>query len=105
KMVNDVSQIATDKVLPFLTLNHFGLLAGVMFVLGTAAAAFSSVDTALTALNTSFCYDFLGSEKKKNPIQLNTITHLGFSVVMLGLILIFQNSGSDVFSLIVSLAG
>ncbi|MGQ1927903.1 sodium:solute symporter [Ornithobacterium rhinotracheale] len=105
KMVNDVSQIATDKVLPFLTLNHFGLLAGVMFVLGTAAAAFSSVDSALTALTTSFCYDFLGIEKKKNPIQLKTITHIGFSVVMLGLILIFQNSGSDVFSLIFSLAG
>uniref|UniRef100_UPI0039A5B406 sodium:solute symporter n=1 Tax=Ornithobacterium rhinotracheale TaxID=28251 RepID=UPI0039A5B406 len=105
KVVQGVPQLATDKVLPYLTLNHFGLFAGVMFVLGTAAAAFSSVDSALTALTTSFCYDFLGIEKKKNPTRLKTLTHIGFSGVMLVLILIFQHSGSDVFSLIFSWAG
>lgn len=97
--------IATDKVLPFLTLNHFGIFASIMFVLGTAAAAFSSVDSAITALTTSFCYDFLGIEKRKNATQLKTITHIGFSFVMLLIILIFQNSGSNVFDLIFSLAG
>ena len=96
---------ATDKVLPFLTLNHFGLFASIMFVLGTAAAAFSSVDSALTALTTSFCYDFLGIEKRKNQIRLKTLTHIGFSVVMLIIILAFQNSGDNVFDLIFSLAG
>lgn len=95
----------TDKVLPFLTLNYFGIFASVMFVLGTAAAAFSSVDSALTALTTSFCYDFLGIEKHKNPEKLKTLTHIGFSGVLLGIILIFQNSGDNVFNLIFTLAG
>lgn len=100
-----VTAIATDKVLPYLTLNHFGLFASIMFVLGTAAAAFSSVDSALTALTTSFCYDFLGIEKRKNPTLLKTVTHIGFSFVMLIIILAFQNSGSNVFDLIFGLAG
>ncbi len=100
-----VTAIATDKVLPYLTLNHFGIFASIMFVLGTAAAAFSSVDSALTALTTSFCYDFLGIEKRKNPTQLKTITHIGFSLVMLLIILAFQNSGDNVFDLIFGLAG
>lgn len=100
-----VTTIATDKVLPYLTLNHFGLFASIMFVLGTAAAAFSSVDSALTALTTSFCYDFLGIEKRKNQTTLKTLTHIGFSVVMLLIILAFQNSGDNVFNLIFSLAG
>ena len=76
-----------------------------MFVLGTAAAAFSSVDSALTALTTSFCYDFLGIEKRKNQNRLKTFTHIGFSIVLLLIILLFQNSGSNVFDLIFSLAG
>lgn len=105
KIVDGNTVIATDKVLPFLTLNHFGLFASIMFVLGTAAAAFSSVDSALTALTTSFCYDFLGIEKRKNQNQLKTITHIGFSIVMLVLILAFSNSGSNVFDLIFGLAG
>lgn len=101
----EVTKIATDKVLPFLTLNHFGIFASIMFVLGTAAAAFSSVDSALTALTTSFCYDFLGIEKRKNQNQLKTLTHIGFSVVMLVIILAFANSGNNVFDLIFGLAG
>ncbi|MXV38094.1 sodium:solute symporter [Flavobacteriaceae bacterium Ap0902] len=100
-----VTAIATDKVLPFLTLNYFGIFASVMFVLGTAAAAFSSVDSALTALTTSFAYDFLGIEKRKNPKTLKTITHIGFSVLMLIIILIFSRSGNNVFDLIFGLAG
>lgn len=105
KIVNGETLLATDKVLPFLTLNYFGIFASIMFVLGTAAAAFSSVDSALTALTTSFCYDFLGIEKKKNIKSTKTLVHICFSGVLLLIILAFQNSGSDVFSLIFRLAG
>lgn len=105
KSIENVSVITTDKVLPYLTLHHFGLFAGIMFVLGTAAAAFSSVDSALTALTTSFCYDFLGFAKRKNIRSLKTLVHIGFSIIMFLIILIFQNSESSIFSLIFSLAG
>ncbi|MDO5509312.1 MAG: sodium:solute symporter [Weeksellaceae bacterium] len=96
---------ATDKVLPYLTINHFGLFAGAMFVLGTAAAAFSSVDSALTALTTSFSYDFLNLQKRKNANTLRIITHIGFSILMVIIILIFQRSSDNVFDLIFKLAG
>lgn len=105
KIVNQEIQIATDKVLPFLTMNHFGIFSAIMFVLGTAAAAFSSVDSAITALTTSFSYDFLKIDKRSNSEKIKTFTHIGFSVILLILILIFNESKDNVFNLIFSLAG
>ena len=49
----------SDDVFPFLSLNYFGATAGLFFLLGITAAAYSSVDSSLTALTTSFCIDFL----------------------------------------------
>ncbi len=49
----------TDNLYPMLALNYFPTLAGVLFLLGIVAAAYSSADSALTALTTSFCVDFL----------------------------------------------
>ncbi|MBP8791442.1 MAG: sodium:solute symporter, partial [Breznakibacter sp.] len=49
----------TDDLFPTLALNHFGLFAGILFLLGITAAAYSSADSALTALTTAFCIDFL----------------------------------------------
>jgi Na+/proline symporter len=49
-----------DKLFPALALSgELGLFAGVLFVIGLVAAAYSSADSALTALTTSFCVDFL----------------------------------------------
>jgi Na+/proline symporter len=56
------------------------------------AVTYASADSALTALTTSFCVDFLSirqySEKKQT--QLRQLTHLGFSVVLIVIILIFR---------------
>jgi Na+/proline symporter len=65
------SLLDTDTLFPNLALNHLGTFAGLFFVLGITAASFSSVDSSLTALTTSFTYDFLdishksSKEKKK----------------------------------------
>jgi len=97
----------TDTLLPNLTINHLGLLAGVSFLLGIIAASFSSVDSALTALTTSFTYDFLnisdrsGTEKKK----IKNRVLLGFSVVVFTIIMLFSESRGDVISLIFKVAG
>jgi len=99
--------IDTDTLFPNLTLNYLGLLAGVSFLLGIIAASFSSVDSALTALTTSFTYDFLDishksrSEKKK----LKNRVLFGFSVVIFLIIMLFSNSRGDVISLIFKVAG
>lgn len=51
--------LATDTLFPLLALQHLGLAAGVVFIVGLTAATFNSADSVLTTLTTSFCYDFL----------------------------------------------
>jgi len=75
-----------------LALNHFNVLVGVAFLLGITAAAYSSADSALTALTTSFCVDFLNFEhgKMKDNPKVRMSVHLGFSFILFVVILIFS---------------
>jgi len=68
----------------------------VLFLLGVIAAAYSSADSALTSLTTSFCVDFLKIESKPAAEQekLRKIVHLVFSFNLFAVILVF-NSFSD----------
>lgn len=82
----------TDYLFPELAIHHFTTFGAVVFLLGITAAAYSSADSALTALTTSFCVDFLGFNpdnysKKRN---IRKLVHLGFSFVLFLVILIFQ---------------
>lgn len=83
----------TDSLFPYLALNHLPAVVGVTFVLGLVAAAYSSADSALTALTTSFCVDFLGFEER-NDVATKAKTrqwvHVGMSLVLFVAILIFQ---------------
>jgi len=68
------------------------LIVGVFFLLGLIAAAYSSADSALTSLTTSFCVDFL-EVKKKNPETQTTLrkkVHVLFSIILFLVILIFR---------------
>jgi Na+/proline symporter len=50
----------TDLLFPEVAINGgLGLGVGIIFILGLIAAAYSSADSALTSLTTSFCIDFL----------------------------------------------
>ncbi|HZJ21251.1 MAG TPA: sodium:solute symporter, partial [Pricia sp.] len=97
----------TDTLFPELALNHLGLIAGVSFLLGIIAASFSSVDSALTALTTSFTYDFLDISKKtgKEKKKFKNWVLMGFSVVVFIIIMAFSHSRGDVISLIFNVAG
>jgi len=96
----------TDDLYPFLAINHFSVYAGIFFLLGITAAAYSSADSALTSLTTSFCVDFLGFSKDKDDKKTRIKVHLGFSVVLLIAILIFKEiSDSSVISALFSAAG
>ncbi len=55
-------KIRTDRVFPTLALTHLGTIAGLAFIVGLTAATFSSADSVLTTLATSFCIDFLNFE-------------------------------------------
>jgi Na+/proline symporter len=83
---------ATDELFPYLALNHFGTLTGVVFLLGITAAAFSSADSALTALTTSFCIDIVKLPEQKNINQDKTRRwiHIGFTFLVFLTIVVFN---------------
>lgn len=84
-----------DLLFPTLALKHFSLAIGIMFILGLIAAAYSSADSALTALTTSFVIDILDFEKKGDNPRLRRWVHLGFSVVLFLVILFFRQIQND----------
>tara|TARA_B110000977_G_scaffold64586_1_gene87948 strand:+ start:3122 stop:4561 length:1440 start_codon:yes stop_codon:yes gene_type:complete len=68
------------------------LVVGLFFILGLVAAAYSSADSALTALTTSFCVDFLNVEKMEatKQVKLRKRTHVLFSILLFLVILLFK---------------
>lgn len=83
----------TDKLYTLLALRHFPPIAGIVFLLGIVAAAYSSADSALTSLTTSFCVDFLDMGKEEQENNNNTTTrmlvHIGFSLLLFVVIMSF----------------
>lgn len=80
-----------DLLFPEIALNgHLGKGLAITFILGLIAAAYSSADSALTALTTSFCIDFLAIENRKTTLQksLRKKVHMGLSLVLVLLIVI-----------------
>ena len=99
--------INTDALFPLLSLTHFGKIASISFILGITAASFSSVDSSLTALTTSFTHDFLDIQHKssKEKKRLKNYVLIGFSLVIFIIILLFSQSKGDVISTIFKVAG
>ncbi|MDZ4712626.1 MAG: sodium:solute symporter [bacterium] len=88
----------TDELFPLLALNHLGSFAAVVFVLGITAATFSSADSVLTTLTTSFCIDFLKMKSDKETVkQKNTrhAVHISFAVILLFIIILFREINND----------
>ncbi|AKD02000.1 sodium:solute symporter [Pontibacter korlensis] len=86
-----------DDVFPFLALNHFTYFAGIVFILGIIAITYASADSALTALTTSFCVDFLDfkSRPEQERVRMRYIVHAGFSLVMVLVIIVFDILNND----------
>ena len=98
-----------DDLFPLVALKaNLGLGVGIFFILGLIAAAYSSADSALTSLTTSFCVDFLNIEQKaeRQQVQTRKWVHVGFSVVLVLAILIFKAINDDsVISALFKVAG
>jgi Na+/proline symporter len=83
----------TDLLFPEIALNgNLGIAVGITFILGLIAAAYSSADSALTSLTTSFCVDFLGIEKRPlaTQKQLRKKTHVGMSILLIFVVISFK---------------
>jgi SSS family transporter len=82
----------SDELFPLLATRHFSAFVGIVFVLGITAAAYSSADSTLTALTTSFCIDFLQIERnysREKRVSIRKKVHLMFTGLMFFLILGF----------------
>jgi Na+/proline symporter len=100
----------TDLLFPEIALNHLALFPAIVFLIGLIAATFATTDSALTALTTTFCVDFLGMDKsenlhKKNTIRTRNIVHLSFSALLFLVILVFNSiNDSSVVGMIFKVA-
>lgn len=86
--------VVADKIFPSIAFSLSGFTA-VVFILGMVAAGYSSADGTLTALTTTFCYNFLGfgQNGKSNPakeLRVRRWVHVSFAVVYLLIIVLFQ---------------
>jgi len=83
-----------DELFPIIaTKGTLGLVTELFFILGLIAAAYSSADSALTSLTTSFSIDILEIDKKKDTKEQEKIRkriHILFSFVLIATILIFK---------------
>jgi len=92
---NQAGKEFTDHVFPMLALKHFGSFGAAVFILGLTAATFSSADSVLTTLTTSFYVDVLHADTRKSwndtkKRWIRRIVHVGFAVVLLLVILVFK---------------
>jgi len=93
--LNAIGEVATDKVFPFLALNKLGMIAGMAFVIGLAAATFSSADSVLTSLTTSCYLDLLHLDRRehlseRSKQRMRMMIHLGFAFLLFCTILMFK---------------
>lgn len=97
----------SDDLFAILALNHFGLMAGILFLLGIISAAYSSADSALTALTTSFCIDFLNLDTNKPDSKSTRMkVHIAFSFLMFLVIVLFRVINNDsVVTAVFTMAG
>ena len=91
--VDEAGAVVADKIFPSIAFSLSGFTT-VCFVLGMVAAGYSSADGTLTALTTTFCYDFLGfkyeggSEQKR--LRTRRLVHVGFALLYLLVIVAFR---------------
>lgn len=99
----------TDNLYPMVaTSGGLPVIVTMLFILGLIAAAYSSADSALTALTTSFTVDILGRGGAEEPILQKTRfwIHLMFSFLLMIVILVFRAvNDQNVISALFTVAG
>ena len=82
----------TDTLLPmFAATGKLGLWAQVLFTLGIVSASFSSADSALTSLTTTYCIDI---RRQATNERLRRRAHLGICTLFVACILVFRYAQS-----------
>lgn len=99
--------VNTDGLYPLLTLNYFGKIGAIAFLIGVVASTFASIDSCIAALTTAFSYDFMDIENRphesKNRIKNRVL--LGVNIVMFFIVMSFWNSQGAIINTIFKIAG
>jgi SSS family solute:Na+ symporter len=99
----------TDNLFPMIaTGGYLSITVAFLFIIGIISATYSSADSALTSLTTSFTIDILGAQKAgeaRLKITRNFV-HIGFTI-LLGVLIIFFRAINDqnVIKAIFTIAG
>ncbi len=87
-------EISGDKIFPYLAVKtDLGIAAAIFFILGLIAAAYSSADSSMTAITTSFSLDILQIDKKYPPEQqkkIRKMVHIGISVFFVLILILYK---------------
>ena len=93
---NEAGVVVGDKIFPAIAF-HLSSFTAIIFVLGMVAAGYSSADGTLTALTTTFCYNFLGFGKEdgkphteQQQLRTRRWVHVGFALLYLVVIVAFR---------------
>ncbi len=96
--VNGITE-SKDELFPAIAASgNLGIAVAIFFILGLIAAAYSSADSALTALTTSFSIDILDIEKKydeKKQVRIRKQIHIAISLLLIIVMLIFKYAIAD----------
>lgn len=81
-----------DTILPFFAVSYLGNVVVVCLMISIIAASFSSADSALTAITTTFAIDIMRvSEKSENQaIMLRKVIHLAASILLILVVIAFK---------------
>ena len=88
----------TDELYPMIaTQGHLPMVVALFFIVGIVAATYSSADSALTGMTTSFTVDILDGSKlsEKELARLRKYVHVGISLLLLIMILLIRAINSQ----------
>ena len=91
---NESGVVVNDKIFPSVAFS-LNKLTSIVFMVGLIAAGYSSADGTLTALTTTFCFDFLHFDKndrisEEDKIKYRELIHIGFALLYLLVIILFK---------------
>ncbi len=99
--------VNTDGLYPLLTLNYFGKIGAIAFLIGVIASTFASIDSCIAALTTAFSYDFMDIENQPadNRKKIKNRVLLGVNIVMFIIVMSFWGSKGAIINTIFKIAG
>jgi len=105
--IQDGKFLNTDDLYPMLTLNYFGKIGAIAFLIGVIASTFASIDSCIAALTTAFSYDFIDIENRPQEMRkkLKNRVLFGVNVVMFIIVMSFWNSKGAIINTIFKIAG